>query len=254
MRFIISKNEFIESGKNMLEIKDYFKAGEVPISNLILEHYQKIGLTDEEFLFWLQLLRLQSKGDFFPDLAEIGRVMGKSVDTIYKLLNQLVSRGFLLIETHQNHQGKMMDTYDLTPIFDKISLLKNQQKMQKQKQDSKEVVKKLFQSFEKEFGRQLSPIELESINSWLEEDHYSPELIYLALREAVLNQAYSLKYIDRILLSWERKNIRTKEQVAEDQNKRKQVLRQKEILKQQLQEEAPPKIVLHNWLDIDNLE
>ena len=44
-----------------------------------------------------------------------------------------------------------------------------------------------------------------------------PELIRLALREAVLNQAYSLKYIDRILLAWERKNITTKEQVAADQ-------------------------------------
>ena len=37
------------------------------------------------------------------------------------------------------------------------------------------------------------------IGQWLNTDHYSPELIRLALREAVLNQAYSLKYIDRIL-------------------------------------------------------
>ncbi len=36
------------------------------------------------------------------------------------------------------------------------------------------------------------------IGQWLNTDHYSPELIRLALREAVLNQAYSLKYIDRI--------------------------------------------------------
>ena len=39
------------------------------------------------------------------------------------------------------------------------------------------------------------------IGQWLNTDHYSPELIRLALREAVLNQAYSLKYIDRILLA-----------------------------------------------------
>ena len=38
------------------------------------------------------------------------------------------------------------------------------------------------------------------IGQWLNTDHYSPELIRLALREAVLNQAYSLKYIDRIYL------------------------------------------------------
>ena len=56
----------------------------------------------------------------------------------------------------------------------------------------------------------------------MEEDHYHPEILKLALREAVLNQAYSFNYIDRILLSWERKNLKTKQQVEEDQKRRKQ--------------------------------
>ena len=59
--------------------------------------------------------------------------------------------------------------------------------------------------FESEFGRPLSAIEYQRISQWLEEDKYQPDLIQFALREAVLNQAYSLNYIDRILLSWERK-------------------------------------------------
>lgn len=235
----------------MLTIKDYFKSGEVTISNLIMENYQKIGLTDEEFLFWLQLFRLQTQGNLFPDLGQISQIMGKPLDTIYKLLNQLVSRNFVVIETHQNKQGQMMDTYDLTPIFDKIDSLKKQQETKKNHQLSEQKIKQLYQNFEKEFGRPLSPIELETIVQWLEKDHYKPELIYLALREAVLNQAYSLKYIDRILLSWERKNITTTQQVAEDQNKRKQVLRQQEIIQQQTSEKKPPKVTLHNWLDVE---
>ncbi|MEO2820231.1 DnaD domain protein, partial [Lacticaseibacillus rhamnosus] len=35
----------------------------------------------------------------------------------------------------------------------------------------------------------------------------------LALREAVLNAAYSLKYMDRILLNWERRHLKTAQQV-----------------------------------------
>ncbi|WP_406603098.1 DnaD domain-containing protein [Latilactobacillus sakei] len=42
-------------------------------------------------------------------------------------------------------------------------------------------------------------------------DHYSAELIQLAVREAVLNQVYSLKYVDKILLNWQKQNIQTKE-------------------------------------------
>lgn len=235
----------------MLTIKDYFQSGEVTISNLIMENYQKIGLTDEEFLFWLQLFRLQAQGNLFPDLGQISQIMGKQLDIIYKLLNQLVSRNFVAIETHQNKQGQMIDTYDLTPIFDKIDLLKKQQETKKNHQLSEQKIKHLYQNFEKEFGRSLSPIELETIVQWLEKDHYKPELIYLALREAVLNQAYSLKYIDRILLSWERKNITTQQQVAEDQNKRKQKLRQQEIIQQQPSEKRTPKVTLHNWLDVE---
>ena len=46
---------------------------------------------------------------------------------------------------------------------------------------------------------------MEMIKQWQTEDGYPDDLIQLALKEAVLNQAFSLKYMDRILLSWERK-------------------------------------------------
>src|SRR5699024_7542117 len=82
---------------------------------------------------------------------------------------------------------------------------------------------------------------------WLEEDHYQPEILKLALREAVLNQAYSFNYVDRILLSWERKNLRTKQQVEEDQKRRKQQLLQREV-EQSAQQEELPKVSLKNWL------
>lgn len=80
----------------------------------------------------------------------------------------------------------------------------------------------LYTLFEQEFGRSLSPIELDTLNMWLDDHDYAPELIQMALKEAVLNQVYSLKYIDRILLSWEKKNITTKAQVLEESKKFRQ--------------------------------
>lgn len=237
----------------MLSIDEYLKAGETTVSNLVLENYHHLGLNDEEFLFWLQLFRFQMEGDLFPELSSISITMGKPLDTLYRLLNQLISRGFILIETKQNNQGQMIDTYNLLPVFQKIAQLKTKQQEKQQEISEEKNVKHLYQSFEKEFGRPLSPIEFEMIGQWLEADHYAPELIYLALREAVLNQAYSLKYIDRILLAWERKNITTKEQVAEDQQKRKQNLIQNESTRYQ-NETTKPKVTLHNWLNSDDNE
>lgn len=237
----------------MLSINEYLSAGMTSVSNLLLETYHQIGLTDEEFLFWLQLYKAQAKGNSFPDLSVIAQQMGKSSETIYMLLSRLVEKQMIAIQTKQNEQQQMMDTYDLFPIFEKVAQLLQKKDQQNQQQATQLSIKQLYQSFEKEFGRPLSPMELEMIGQWLEVDHYAIELILLALREAILNQVYSLKYIDRILLSWERKHVTTKEQVAKEQQRRKQVLLQKELAQEEPLPSAP-QITFHNWLHPEDTE
>lgn len=105
-----------------------------------------------------------------------------------------------------------------------------------------------YEEVEQNFGRPLSPIELETITAWLQEDNYDPKVIRLALREAVLNKAYSLKYIDRILLTWERKNIKTEHDVLEHLQKTR---KSKVFVEKETPIEDIPKVPLYNWLDPD---
>src|SRR5699024_6798272 len=70
----------------------------------------------------------------------------------------------------------------------------------------------LFILFEQEFGRPLSPFEIETVNVWLDEDNLDTSLVKAALREAVLMGKLNFKYIDRILREWKRKGIRTPSQ------------------------------------------
>jgi len=58
----------------------------------------------------------------------------------------------------------------------------------------------IYQTFEKEFGRLLSPFEIETLNEWMRE--FSLELILHALRVAVLGQNRSFRYIGGILTRW----------------------------------------------------
>src|SRR5699024_11272668 len=105
----------------------------------------------------------------------------------------------------------------------------------------------LFKLFEQEFSRPLSPIEIQTIGMWLNEDHYQVPLIEFALREAVLSQVYSLKYIDRILLTWEKKNIRTREQAEKES-----ILYRERNYRQESREDPgndDEPIPLHNWLN-----
>lgn len=71
----------------------------------------------------------------------------------------------------------------------------------------------LIKFFEKDFGRPLGSTESEQVIKWLEKNE--PDVIKEALRRAVLNGKYNFKYIDRILLSWEKANKRTLREVLE---------------------------------------
>ena len=68
----------------------------------------------------------------------------------------------------------------------------------------------IYQKFEKEFGRELSPMEQEFIQEW-KTNNFSEETIALALRESVYNGVKSFRYIDKILQNWN--NEETKNRV-----------------------------------------
>lgn len=72
----------------------------------------------------------------------------------------------------------------------------------------------IYDYIEKNFGRTLSPIEYEEINNW--EDN---ELTRYAIKQAVLNGKYNIKYISRILDSYKTKNIKSIQQAQEDEEK-----------------------------------
>lgn len=78
--------------------------------------------------------------------------------------------------------------------------------------------KSLFDVVEENFGRTLNPIEYEEISKW--EDN---ELTRYAIKEAILNNARGIKYINTILASYKAKNILTIEEAIKDKERYKKV-------------------------------
>lgn len=228
-------------------LKKYLSIGHTTISNLMIDYYQELGMTNEEFLLWLQLTRFEQKGEQFPNLELLAKRLNWTTNQLYNQLNLLIEKQMMQIVQHTDEQGKKTDVYDFSPLYSKIEQFLTQKEQKQLNQNKQQKVQTLFRHFEEEFGRPLSPIEYQRINQWIDEDHYQTEIIYLALQEAVINQVYSLNYIDRILLSWERKNIRTSQQVAEEQKNRKQ--RYTENKSMTTTPKILPKIPLHNWVD-----
>jgi DNA replication protein len=93
----------------------------------------------------------------------------------------------------------------------------------------------IYEVFEKEFGRTLSPMEYEIIGGWLDKD-CTEELILLALKEAVYNGVNNMRYIDRIIYEWIKKGIKTKQDV---ENNRKQFKKKEQTIE----------VVDYDWLN-----
>jgi len=72
---------------------------------------------------------------------------------------------------------------------------------------------KVCKAFEKEFGRLLSPMEIEQIDLWLNDFDGQTELIFEGLRKAVMLGKHNFKYIDSILLDWQKNNLKTVEDI-----------------------------------------
>jgi len=203
-------------------VKEWLNAGEMTLPRMLLIHYRDIGLDNDDLVTIIQLKSFIDQGIFFPNSQDLSERLKVSRDEAFQMMHSLIKKNVLEIQTITNEEGKTQDQLSFGLLYDKLFVYLKQQKDQEMEHDQAIREKDLYSLFEKEFGRPLSPIEIQTLNMWIDEDSYSPELIQMALREAVLSQVYSLKYIDRILLNWEKKNIKTKDQVLKESKKHRE--------------------------------
>ncbi len=196
------------------------KEGTTSISNLLLENYRKLSLSDQEMMLIIHITYYQSKGNYFPSITLLQNRMDIKAEDLMRILQRLVRDNLIQIEENKEEPtGKISEVYNLTPLYKKlINLLEREiQVTENKKENEKDVdqIKHLFKSFEEEFGRPLSPMEIEMINTWIDQDRYSNEIIIYALKEAVFSNKLNFRYVDRILFEWDKKNIKTLAQIKE---------------------------------------
>ncbi|MFC6164274.1 DnaD domain-containing protein [Lactiplantibacillus dongliensis] len=223
------------------------KDGQTTLPNVLLLHYHEIGMTSEELVVYLQFKRLMDQGSEFPDANLVAQSMGEPANTVFQRLHELLSKKLLTIESVTAADKKIHDRYNFDGIYDKLAVALTKPKPAAATAvDDGNQRQKVFRSIESEFGRALSSFEMEFISKWFDEDHYQPEIIELALREAVLSQVYNLKYMDRILLNWSKKNLTTAAQIEADRNSglNKRLNQAPKANQRQTGENAGPKIPL----------
>lgn len=195
--------------------------GGVYVHSLLLKSYNALGLSHAEAMLMLQIMNFANVEQHpFPTPEQLAQAMGAKQDEVTGWLQRLLNSGFLSIE-QETINGLIVERYNCSGWMLKASTWYAQQLRANKQADRRKLqaikqqddVSKLFHKFEQEFGRPLSPMEYETINAWFEQDHYSEELITLALKEAVFAGKLSFRYVDRILIDWARHRVTNAEEL-----------------------------------------
>jgi DNA replication protein len=195
------------------------KAENVSVSHLLLSSYVELGLDDKAamLLIHLQAFLEIDKMDF-PTIEELQGRMTAKPEELIQALQQLIKDGFVAIdEGIVPVSGIRYERYNLEGTLQRLAahLADKMSRNTEEIAELKAAEKNIFTIFEKEFARPLTPMELETISGWLDQDRYQEELILAALKEAVFAGKVHFRYVDRILLEWSRNRIRTVEQAKE---------------------------------------
>ena len=109
-------------------LREFLRQGNTVISNLVLKNYKKLGMTDTEFILYLQLNSYLQKGETFPELENIAKSLQISVNDVYTQLHNLIEKKILKIETIVNQQGQKTDSYSFDFLYQKLDSLIDEEK------------------------------------------------------------------------------------------------------------------------------
>lgn len=166
-------------------------------------NYKKLNMTDSEMILVIYFIN-QSNNTYNP--KQISNDLKLELNTVLEMVNSLSEKGILKVELKKINNIRC-EVINLDYLYEKLAFSLNE--VDEKKNDN------LFSMFETEFGRTLSPMEYEIINSWIS-NGCSEELIKLALREAIYNGVSNLRYIDKIIFEWGKKGIKTREDVERE--------------------------------------
>ncbi|GGJ07261.1 hypothetical protein GCM10010885_15500 [Alicyclobacillus cellulosilyticus] len=187
--------------------------------------FAALGLRPADVVVLLQILAIQqAEGRSFVSPFDLGRLCGMSADEVSEVMSRLTGHGWLAVEERVWPDGTRSARYDLSALHAALWQAARQQEEPAPDAPSRDPVT----LFEAEFGRPLSAIECEQIRQWLDRDQYPEWLIREALREAVLANKLSFKYIDRILFDWQRHQVRTPKDLEQYRREYRQQQRAKE--------------------------
>ena len=181
----------------------------IVIPKMLFNNYRKLKITDSELIIIMLLMSMGDKVIYNPD--EFAKEINGNKHEIMNTINNLCDKNIISLDVEKIDK-KTYEYLSLNLLYDKLFNLI----FDKQGEEEKvEVNIGVFDTFESELGRVLSPMEYGQIQEWLTSGN-SEEMITCALKEAVLSGTSSFRYMDSILNDWKKKGYKNKMDISKD--------------------------------------
>lgn len=189
----------------MEKIMNLLKGNTMQIPKLLLLNYKKFGCNEKDLIV---LIYLYNEKDISFNPKKISDGLNITLPEVLESIDHLSTNGILSIQLKKS-SGIREEQIVLDGLYEKMAyLILNEEESENQS-------KTIYDLFEQEFGRTLSPMEYEIIGGWRDAG-FEQDVIVLALKEATYNGVSNLRYIDKILYEWKKKGIHTKEDIEKD--------------------------------------
>lgn len=162
----------------------------INFERLLVLKAKELGLDGNECHILLLIYALKEASVRLITPAMLQNYSLLSTHDLNKVLQSLLSKKFIY-----NRSGAI----SLNHLEERLLLEKNEE-------DPEEPIS-LVSIFEEQFGRALSPIELNILREW-KESNYDDEMIVKALKEAVKSQVLNFRYIEGILHNWAKNGVK----------------------------------------------
>lgn len=179
---------------NKSKFNKVIQDGNIVIPLYILKYFKKLNITMDEFIFLMYLYNKQDNLDFNPE--KISLDLNIDIMEVMGYISTLTDKGYLNLQVKKTDNNLLEEVIDLSSFYEKISiLLINNEEIETNNN------KGILSFVEKELARPISSLEIQMIEGW-KNNNISDELIKEAIRLALNDGVYSLKYIDKILIDW----------------------------------------------------
>ena len=181
----------------------------IVVPKIIFNKYKKLNITEEELILLIYMINVGNKVTYNPEL--FSKELDINKYKVMELINSLFEKQIINIIVEKNQYNKTEEYIVFDLLYNKLikEIIGVEEK-------TEEVGNDIFTIFEQELGRTISPMEYDMIKTWV--TNYNKEIVIEALKEAVYNGVNSFRYIDKILSEWNKKGLKTKDDVIRDKN------------------------------------